>query len=284
MDYIIATHNMNKAYENPAFVKEYMSLTAYIDRLWWTAKEKWLNIIDIDNDDIINKSKGVFKRPVKKWNWGFGINKRVFHPYNDNYINPILYINTRSIGWKPKYDYICFEDNPQMWICLFKYFWFGYKLMSPLDEDIEETLEEKMEIAGEQGKGYFRQGLNCTECVLRTFMDMYDVNLPDEVSDKIWKRTDYTWPCTWFAPRCTGKGAFKTAYDVMNNWGANHGAISYGHIGADLITLCSMLRIPVSMHNVDEDKIFRPSAWNAFGMDKEGQDYRACAAYGPMYK
>lgn len=112
----------------------------------------------------------------------------------------------------------------------------------------------------------------------------WTVKLPEEVSDILWKRTDYTWPCTWFAPRCTGKGAFKTAYDVMNNWGANHGAISYGHIGADLITLCSMLRIPVSMHNVDEDKIFRPSAWNAFGMDKEGQDYRACATYGPMYK
>ena len=112
----------------------------------------------------------------------------------------------------------------------------------------------------------------------------WTVGLPVDVSDKLWKRTDYTWPCTWFAPRCTGEGAFKTAYDVMNNWGANHGAISYGHIGADLITLCSMLRIPVCMHNVPEDKIFRPAAWNAFGMDKEGQDYRACAAYGPMYK
>ncbi len=112
----------------------------------------------------------------------------------------------------------------------------------------------------------------------------YTVNLPDEVSDKLWKRTDYTWPCTWFTPRLTGKGAFTSAYDVMNNWGANHGAISYGHIGADLITLCSILRIPVCMHNVDEDKIFRPAAWNAFGMDKEGQDYRACQNYGPMYK
>ena len=111
----------------------------------------------------------------------------------------------------------------------------------------------------------------------------YTVDLPDEVSDKLWKRTDYTWPCTWFAPRLTGKGAFKSAYDVMNNWGANHGAISYGHIGADIITLCSILRIPVCMHNVDEDKIFRPAAWNAFGMDKEGQDYRACEAYGPLY-
>ena len=112
----------------------------------------------------------------------------------------------------------------------------------------------------------------------------WTVNLPDEVSDKLWKRTDYTWPCTWFAPRCTGKGAFKTAYDVMNNWGANHGAISYGHVGADLITMASMLRIPVCMHNVPEEDVFRPAAWNAFGMDKEGADYRACAAYGPLYK
>ena len=112
----------------------------------------------------------------------------------------------------------------------------------------------------------------------------YTVALPDEVTDTLWKRTDYTWPCTWFAPRVTGEGAFRTAYDVMNNWGANHGAISHGHIGADLITLCSILRIPVCMHNVPEEKIFRPSAWNAFGMDREGQDYRACAAYGPMYK
>ena len=112
----------------------------------------------------------------------------------------------------------------------------------------------------------------------------WTVKLPDEVTDKLWKRTDYTWPCTWFTPRVTGKGAFKSAYDVMNNWGANHGAISYGHIGADLITMCSMLRIPVCMHNVDEKDIYRPAAWNAFGMDNEGQDYRACAAYGPLYK
>ncbi|MCI5755705.1 MAG: L-fucose isomerase [Firmicutes bacterium] len=114
----------------------------------------------------------------------------------------------------------------------------------------------------------------------------WTVNLPDEVSEILWKRTDYTWPCTWFAPRCDGNAGspFASAYDVMNNWGANHGAISYGHIGADVITLCSMLRIPVCMHSVPEDRIFRPAAWNAFGMDKEGQDYRACAAYGPMYK
>ena len=112
----------------------------------------------------------------------------------------------------------------------------------------------------------------------------WTVNLPEEVTDTLWKRTDYTWPCTWFTPRCTGEGAFKSAYDMMNNWGANHGAISYGHIGADLITLCSILRIPVCMHNVPEEKIFRPSAWNSFGMDKEGQDFRACKAYGPLYK
>ncbi len=114
----------------------------------------------------------------------------------------------------------------------------------------------------------------------------WTVGLPADVSDALWKRTDYTWPCTWFAPRCDGKDGspFKTAYEVMNNWGANHGAISYGHIGADLITMCSMLRIPVSLHNVPEEKIFRPASWNAFGMDKEGQDYRACQAYGPLYK
>lgn len=114
----------------------------------------------------------------------------------------------------------------------------------------------------------------------------WTVALPTEVSDTLWKRTDYTWPCTWFAPRCDGKDGspFKTAYDVMNNWGANHGAISYGHIGADVITMCSMLRIPVCMHNVPTEKIFRPAAWNAFGMDKEGSDYRACATYGPLYK
>jgi L-fucose isomerase len=112
----------------------------------------------------------------------------------------------------------------------------------------------------------------------------WTVKLPEEISDKLMERTNPTWPCTWFAPRVTGEGAFKTAYDVMNNWGANHGAISYGHVGADVITLCSMLRIPVCMHNVKEEDIFRPSCWNAFGMDKEGQDYRACSTYGPLYK
>ena len=114
----------------------------------------------------------------------------------------------------------------------------------------------------------------------------WTVSLPDEVSDTLMERTNPTWPCTWFAPRCDGKegSPFKTAYEVMQNWGANHGAISYGHIGADLITMCSMLRIPVCMHNVPEDDIFRPAAWNAFGMDKESQDYRACQTYGPNFK
>ena len=114
----------------------------------------------------------------------------------------------------------------------------------------------------------------------------WTVHLPDEVSGTLMERTNPTWPCTWFVPRCDGRvgGPFEDAYAVMNNWGANHGAISYGHIGADIITLCSMLRIPVCMHNVPEDKIFRPAVWNAFGSDKEGQDYRACAAFGPLYK
>ena len=107
----------------------------------------------------------------------------------------------------------------------------------------------------------------------------------DPASHKILDdRTDRGWPTTWFAPRLNGSDTFKDVYSVMNNWGANHGAISYGHIGADLITLASILRIPVCMHNVDEKDIFRPAVWNAFGMDKEGADYRACQAYGPLYR
>lgn len=113
----------------------------------------------------------------------------------------------------------------------------------------------------------------------------WTIALPDEVSDIIWKRTDYTWPCTWFSPRCTGEGPFKSAYHLMNSWGANHGAISYGHIGADIITMASMLRIPVALHNVPEENIFRPACWGAFGTkDLEGADFRACKNYGPMYK
>lgn len=111
----------------------------------------------------------------------------------------------------------------------------------------------------------------------------YTVDLPEDVHDILDKRTNPTWPTTWFAPRVTGEGAFKDVYSVMANWGANHGAISYGHIGADLITLASMLRIPVAMHNVDKESIYRPSAWNGFGMDEEGSDYRACGNFGPLY-
>lgn len=110
------------------------------------------------------------------------------------------------------------------------------------------------------------------------------VNVDREIFEIINRRTDKTWPTTWFAPRLTGQGAFRDVYSVMNNWGANHGAISYGHIGADLITLASMLRIPVCMHNVDPSEIFRPSAWTAFGTEPEGADYRACGNYGPLYK
>ena len=112
----------------------------------------------------------------------------------------------------------------------------------------------------------------------------YTHELPEDVNKKLVNRTDPGWPTTWFVPNLTGVGAFKDVYSVMANWGANHGAFHYGHIGADLITLASMLRIPVCMHNVSEDKIFRPSTWNAFGMDKEGADYRACANFGPLYK
>ena len=112
----------------------------------------------------------------------------------------------------------------------------------------------------------------------------WTVEIDPEIHQKLNMRTDPTWPTTWFVPRLCDKSAFKDVYSVMNNWGANHGAISYGHIGQDLITLASMLRIPVCMHNVDENEIFRPAAWNAFGMDKEGADYRACTTYGPIYK
>jgi L-fucose isomerase len=112
----------------------------------------------------------------------------------------------------------------------------------------------------------------------------WTVELPEKMNKILTARTNPTWPSTWFAPRLTGKGPFTDVYSVMSNWGANHSASSYGHIGADLITLASILRIPVSMHNVIEEKVFRPSSWNAFGMDKEGSDYRACQTYGALYK
>lgn len=112
----------------------------------------------------------------------------------------------------------------------------------------------------------------------------HTVELPEDVHHTLDQRTDPTWPTTWFAPKLTNSGSFQSVYDVMNNWGANHGAISYGHIGADLITLASILRIPVSMHNVEESRIFRPRVWSLFGTeDLEGADYRACQNFGPLY-
>jgi L-fucose isomerase len=112
----------------------------------------------------------------------------------------------------------------------------------------------------------------------------FTVDPGDIVHDVLDNRTDPTWPTTWFVPRLTGKGPFKDVYSVMNNWGANHAAVSYGHIGADLITLASILRIPVFMHNVEEDKIFRPNVWSSFGtVDLEGADFRACKVFGSLY-
>jgi len=113
----------------------------------------------------------------------------------------------------------------------------------------------------------------------------YTVDLPQNVHDVLDERTNPTWPTTWFVPQVTGSGPFRDVYTVMANWGANHGAISYGHIGANLITLASMLRIPVYMHNVPEEQIFRPSTWAAFGANEPmGADFRACANFGPLYK
>lgn len=170
------------------------------------------------------------------------------------------------------------------------------------EKDVDETLKNcKFSVAN---GGYFRGGgfsatflseggMPCTMVRINIVKGLgpvlqlaegYTCSVPDKVFDILNKRTDPTWPTTWFAPTVDGKeGPFKDVYSVMANWGANHGAISYGHIGADLITLCSILRIPVCMHNVPEDKIFRPNMWNAFGMDPEGADYRACKALGPLY-
>jgi L-fucose isomerase len=112
----------------------------------------------------------------------------------------------------------------------------------------------------------------------------YTVDIPPAVHTVLNERTDPTWPTHWFVPNLTGQGAFTDVYSVMNNWGANHGALSYGHTGAELITLASMLRIPVFMHNVPESRIYRPRAWNAFGTaGLEGADFRACANFGPLY-
>lgn len=179
---------------------------------------------------------------------------------------------------------------------VFKPFW------QMTDDDIKATLKATEWAPADLG--YFRGGGYSSRFMTRSEMPLtmirvnivkgigpvvqiaegHSVTLPEEIADAIWKRTDYTWPCTWFAPCTNNSEAFKDAYSVMNNWGANHGAIGYGHIGDEVITLCSMLRIPVCMHNVSADRIFRPASWNAFGMDKEAADYRACAAYGPLYK
>jgi L-fucose isomerase len=113
----------------------------------------------------------------------------------------------------------------------------------------------------------------------------YSVELPQKVHDTLDQRSNPTWPTTWFVPNLTGEGAFKDVYSVMNNWGSNHCAVSYGHVGSGLITLASMLRIPVCMHNVPDDRVFRPTVWTAFGVNEPmGADYRACAALGPIYR
>lgn len=170
------------------------------------------------------------------------------------------------------------------------------------DEEVDATLKKTQFRPANQG--YFRGGGFSTDYLTRGGMPVtmarlnlvkglgpvlqlaegYTVDLPDEVHRTLDERTDPTWPTTWFAPILTGSGSFQSVYDVMNNWGANHGAISYGHIGADLITLASILRIPVSMHNVEESRIFRPRVWSLFGTDSlEAADYRACQSFGPMY-
>jgi L-fucose isomerase len=110
------------------------------------------------------------------------------------------------------------------------------------------------------------------------------VDLPEEAGRLLEERTNPTWPTTWFVPRLTGSGPFRDVYSVMYNWGANHGALCYGHVGSDLLTLAAMLRIPIALHNVPDERIFRPSLWGAYGaMDPQGADYRACASLGPLY-
>lgn len=182
----------------------------------------------------------------------------------------------------------------------------GKPVLKPFWEITEEEVDKMLKATqwGPSSLEYFRgggysskfltkAGMPVTMCRLNLVKGLgpvlqlaegWTVTFPDNVFDKIDKRTDKTWPSTFFVPRTTGIGRFKDVYSVMNYWGANHGAISYGHIGADLISLASMLSIPVCIHNVDEDKIFRPSAWAAFGSDTEGSDFRACQTYGPLYK
>ncbi len=182
----------------------------------------------------------------------------------------------------------------------------GNRVMKPWwemkEEDIQACLEETdwcpAELCQFRGGG-FSSHFKTSAVMPLTFLRMnivdgigpvlqlaegFSIVLPDEVHSILDKRTDPTWPTTWFVPRLTGTGAFDSVYSVMANWGANHGACAYGHIGAELITLASMLRIPVNMHNVRKEKIFRPHAWSAFGTEgAESADYRACGAYGPLY-
>ena len=183
------------------------------------------------------------------------------------------------------------EDKPVM-----KPFW------EISEEEVEKMLDattwypsalEYMRGGGFSSQFLTREGMPVTMCRINLVKGLgpvlqiaegWTATLPEEVFKLIDGRTDKIWPSTFFVPRLTGNGRFKDVYSVMNYWGANHGAISYGHIGADLITLASALSIPVNMHNVDEDKIFRPDAWSAFGTDSEGSDYRACKNYGPLYK
>lgn len=182
----------------------------------------------------------------------------------------------------------------------------GQPVMKPFweinEKEVDACLQATTWYPG--NKGYFRGGGYSSKFVTRGGMPVtmcrlnlvrgvgpvlqlaegHTIDLPEKVHGILDKRTDITWPTTWFVPRITGKGAFSDVYNVMLHWGSNHGSISYGHIGDKLITLASMLRIPVCMHNVEEERIFRPSAWNAFGSELEGADYRACNNYGALYK
>ncbi|MEX2335685.1 MAG: L-fucose isomerase [Fulvivirga sp.] len=181
----------------------------------------------------------------------------------------------------------------------------GKPVMKPFWEISEEEVQECLAATSWHpgNRGYFRGGgysskfltkggMPVTMCRLNLVKGLgpalqiaegWTIDLPDKVHQTLDARTDISWPTTWFVPHITGKGAFTEVYSVMNNWGSNHGAISFGHMGHELITLAAMLRIPVCMHNVAEERIFRPSAWNSFGMEQEGSDYRACENYGPLY-
>ncbi len=181
----------------------------------------------------------------------------------------------------------------------------GNSVMKPFWDITEEDAQKCLDntLWPQADRGYFRGGGYSSQFTTKGEMPVtmsrinlvkgigpvlqiaegWTVELPDDIHKILDERTSPTWPTTWFVPRVNGEGAFTDVYTVMANWGANHGAISYGHIGADLITLASILRIPVNMHNVASEKIFRPAAWASFGEDKEGSDYRACAAYGPLY-